>query len=270
MLVIRKTLFTIVLFVVCGTRFVFGDISNFTNWEIYGDPVDANMTGSATADEAQLNATGPVSSGTDIGFSSVNGRTVNDASNGYFFSPASDFEIAVDYDLSHASAMGGFGLGFGIGEERTGENSAGIGMATNNGAPLLTFAGAARVNNVTQTAQFTGLSSTLSGSMFVSYDAATGDITLGASTTQAGSLPEDSVTYAGVQNQWNDNSLMASFFIRSQAIPVFAPNGFEAGTADAIFSNFRVINGQPIAVPEPNFLVFGSLSFLFVMTKRRR
>lgn len=259
---IRNSLLLTAFFGALATHAVaLADISDFTQWDLYGDPVSANMGGSSGPDTATLTAVGPISSGTDVGFSSVDARTIREATQGYYFEVDSDFEIAIDYDLSHIGASGGFGLGFGIGEERTGENSAGMGLLTNDGDPFLTFAAAARINDVTQTAQITNLPSTLAGSMFVAYEAATGNITLGASTAQDAATPEVVATYEGIQNSWNNNSLIANFFVRSQSISFFAPDGFEAGTAEATFTNFRVIRGNAIAVPEP-----GSISLIYLIS----
>ena len=63
------------------------------------------------------------------------------------FDPAFDFSVAVDFDLSFASASGGFSIGMGIGEDSDGTDSAGLILASLNGA-LLPFAGAARINDV--------------------------------------------------------------------------------------------------------------------------
>ena len=121
------------------------DIADFTNWYVIQDPPDENFTYSVSSSQASLFAgAGAIPVGTDIGFATINGNTAASSSAGYIFDPNADFLLAIDYDLSFASASGALGLGFGVGEDVEGMNSAGIALITNNGAPVLNFGGAAQ------------------------------------------------------------------------------------------------------------------------------
>ncbi len=234
------------------------DIVNFLNWEIVQDPPHPHMSASATSTQATLLAgNGSIPLNTDIGYQSVNGATPSVSNRGYAFSHTADFAVAIDYDLSFSgSPSGALALGFGVGEDRDGRNSAGVGMGTLNGAAFGNFSGAARVNDEDQGILNLGLSSTLSGSLFVFYDAASGDILVGAAPTMGAAAPTVEGTYSGIQNQWNDGDLLVAFFIRSG--PVLAWSG--DGQGQAVFSNFRVLHGAPFAVPEPH-----SCSVLFLL-----
>ncbi|MEM6469175.1 MAG: hypothetical protein AAF802_06365 [Planctomycetota bacterium] len=239
-------------------------IVDFTRWSVIEDPVDPNFTATSNATTATLSAIGgPISSGVDIGFASVNGDGVSDSTFGNYFDPLSDFEIAVDYDLRFNGAVGVLGLGFGIGEDVFGRNSAGIAFVTQNGAPVLTYGGAARINDVdVNPPLLIGSTPSLIGSLFVSYDASSGDITLGAGGV-GDSAPSSTGTFDGLQNNWNDEGLLASFFIRSQP--------WAGGSADGIFTNSRVLSGSATAIPEPNvFFSVAALAIGGVLKRRRR
>lgn len=247
-------------------------ITDFSTWTLIQDPADPNFVGASTATDANLSAIGgPISRGTDIGFASIDAATVAGSTSGYFFRPESDFQIAVDYSLAFSnSPVGSLGLGFGIGEDASGANSAGVSFLTQDGAPILTFGGAARVGDVNQTPKLLALAPELSGSLFIGYEAATGDITVGAASSAGASSPTVTGTFEGLQNQWNDADLLASFFIRSDGlVPGSQWNG---GNADAVFSNFRVIQGTATAIPEPAAVCFltATLSLLIAWRRRKR
>ena len=179
---------------------------------------------------------------------------------GKAFDPAADFSIAIDYDLNlPLTAFGGLAIGFGIGEDIDGMNSAGA-VITSNGPLTIAAGGAARVNDVTQVPAFLGLMPPKTGSFFVSYEAATGDVTVGIGAAGAAS-PSSDATFAGLQNSWNDTPLLTSFFLRSDN-SVGLP--WTSGSADAVFGNFRVLSGTPTAIniPEPSSLAILALASL--------
>ena len=247
-------------------------ISDFSTWTLLEDPPDPNFSGTSTSANASLSASGgPIARGTDIGFGSTNGNTVAGSTSGHFFDPGSDFQIAIDYSLTFITPNGFLGLGFGIGEEASGENSAGVAFLTQNGLPVLTFGGAARVNDVDQTPIVLGLGATSSGSLFIDYQAASGDISIGAAPLPGAANPTVSGAFAGLQDQWNDQDLIASFFIRSDG--VIPGNQWNSGNANAVFSNFRVLQGTVSAVPEPNsvcLLAAVTAGMMVVRRPRRR
>lgn len=251
-------------------EYVAADLTDFTNWYVVQDPADPNFTSAATPTDASLFAgAGAIDVGTDIGFATINESTAANSTAGYVFVPSADFELSIEYNLSFLSASGALGLGFGIGEEVTGENSAGVAFITNNGAPFLNFFGAARVNDNTLDPEDIGLAASLSGRLFIQYDAASGDITLGASQTPGDLTPTMTYTFSNLQDFWNDENLIASFFIRSDAIPVIAPNGWNGGDATAVFSNLR-IDGSLSKIPEPGSSLLVSLFILMLHGFRRR
>jgi len=272
MILSRRYFFAVFCAAYVPQAMIAADIVDFSRWHVVQDPADPNFTASASSSEAMLFAgSGAVAAGTDIGYATIDGDRPASSAAGFYFDPAADLTIALDYDLEFDSASGGLGLGFGVGEDAPGANSAGIAMLTLDGSPFLNFVGAARVNDVDQPVQDTGLAASLSGSLFVEYDAAVGDLILGASTTPGAGSPSATVTFAGLQNQWAGSSLMASFFIRSEAIPILAPNGWEGGDGTGTFSNFRILEGSALAIPEPaSGLLLGGLGAGVLFLRRHR
>ena len=127
-----------------------GSITDFFNWTQVQDPPHAGMTGGVdTALQVTLTATGAVPAATDIGYQSVNGVDVAGSTAGNYFSPAQDFQIAVDFNVSTLSSVGFAAIGFGIGEDGAGMNSAGPLLAIANGTAF-GFLGGARTNDVSQ------------------------------------------------------------------------------------------------------------------------
>lgn len=244
------------------------DILDFNDWTRVEDPADSNFTSLVISPtEVQLLAgDGPVPSGTDIGYQSVDGTTAAASTAGYAFSPAADFAVAIDFNLAFQPSgnVGGLAIGFGIGEDRDGTNSAGAVLLSQNGSFALSpvFGAAARVNDVTQTPKLILLAAQSSGSFFASYDAASGNVTLGVGGAGAAS-PTATAIYEGIANQWNGDWLFPAFFLRSDAV---LGQAWTSGGADARFTNFRVLSGEPVAVPEPGVVamfVLGGLSLAF-------
>lgn len=249
-------------------------VTDFSTWTKVTDPAHAGFSATQGGSSVTLSAGNlPVPAGTDIGFQSISGLTPQSSTSGFFFSPNADFSLAVDYAWSFSNTPTGFlGIGFGIGEDQNGENSAGVSMGTSNGSPLLSFAAAARVNDVDQTPLSLGNPilnpSTLSGTLFVGYEASSGDVILGAAPTQGAATAVYSATYTGIQNNWSDGDLMASFFLRSDAPPL--TTAWQGGNADAVFSNFRVLSGSPVAIPEPSTAISSALILGVLNCRRRR
>lgn len=240
------------------------DIVNFNEWTLVEDPPHQNFTNSVdSSSQITLSAiAGPIPSGTDIGYQSVNGSDVANSISGWAFDPAFDFAVAVDFNLSFGSPTGGFSIGMGIGEDSDGTDSAGVILASLNGG-FLTFVGAARANDVTQPPVPIGVAGQANGRFIVSYDAASGDVILGVSTN-GDDTPEGIGTFDGIQDTWDDESLLVSFFARGD-------NGlvsWSSGTADAVFTNFHVTSGTPFAVPEPSTFYLAILSLLSLVLLR--
>ena len=246
-------------------------ITDFTNWTQVEDPPNGNLSGFANSSSATLIADGgPIPVGVDIGYQSVNGNTADLSTAGYIFSADEDFEIAIDFDLSFDNASGGLGIGIGIGEQGTGENSAGVGLLTASGIPLL-FSGAARDDD-SSLASPLGLPATNSGSFFVSYDQATGDVGFGVSSTKMAAAPDASGSFSGVDlDTWQGDDLLVSFFMRSQDIPIPVTPGWQGGTATGVFTNFRVLSGSPVSVPEPSGgAILASIAGISVLRRKKR
>lgn len=254
-------------------------IIDFNHWTLVQDPPNVHF--SATADSATqvtLSATGgAVPSATDIGFQSINGSTPAASTSGYAFDPAFDFSVAIDFALTFSAPEGGLGIGFGIGEDADGMNSAGAALLRTETllGPILAFGGAARIDDVNQTPIPILVAGQTSGRFIASYEALTGTVVVGVST-DGNDSPEGTATFTGIQNNWDDGLLLfASFFLRSQSTP--GPLGgpaWTSGTADAVFSDFRVISGSPVslsatAVPEPSSLVLLALGGLGLIFRRR-
>lgn len=250
-----------------SSQTVCADITDFSNWSQVQDPPNANFTGSTTMTSATLLAgNGAVSMATDIGYQSVNGVTPATSTAGYMFDYTQSFSIAIDYAVSFSNNPSGFlSLGFGIGEDGLGMNSAGVVMVTQNGSPFATFGGAARANDADAGSFVTLLPATLSGSLFVSYDAVTGTVTAGASQTPGAGAPSATGSFNMLQDLWNDENLLASFFIRSGPISQWA-----GGNGEAEFTNFRVLAGQAVEVPAPSAVAVLGLLCAGCHRRRRR
>ena len=257
-----------VLFLVFFGQSAHGAITDFTEWTVVENPPDANFSASNTAAQATLSAgNGVIAAGRDIGYQSVNGATPASSTTGYAFNPAADFTVAIDFALTFAnSPTGGLAIGFGIGEDGDGMNSVGAGLATVNGTPALLFGGAARVNDVTQPLQAIFVGGSLTGSLFATYDASSGDVTVGASQTPGTAGPTATATFAGIQNNWSDSLLLASFFLRSDDT---LSQPWQSGSGEAVFSNFRVLEGAPVVVPEPASSALLALSGLALLYRTR-
>ncbi len=270
-IVMKTSIFSLVqivlfMFLFCGASAA--DITDFNTWTLVEDPAHPNF-GSSVDTAAQVTLTangGPVPTGTDIGFSSVNGSTPSTSNQGYYFDPANDFSIAVDFAMDFTNANGTLAFGFGIGEDANGSNSVGVTLVTNNGTPLA-FGASARVNDVNLTPATIGLPAQAAARLIVSYDSGSGDVTLGVSNN-GDDIAEGSFTYAGLQNSWTDGPLLTSFFIRSDDL---LANPWQSGVSNTVVTNFHVISGTPIAaVPEPNSVMalFGLM--LLGVSRRRR
>ena len=251
------------------------DVTDFGTWSLVQDPAHPGFSATANGTSATLSA-GDVAipAATDIGYQSVNGSSPQTSTSGFYFSPDADFSLAINYAWTFSNSPSGLlGLGFGIGEDGDGTNSAGVTMGTSNGTPFLSFVGAARVNDVDQSAAPLNGNplpppSSASGTLFVAYQASSGDVTVGAATALDAAAPTVSHTYVGIQNQWSGDDLLTSFFIRSdERAPL---NAWSGGNADAVFSNFRVLNGNPIAIPEPSAAVASLMLTPLFISRRTR
>lgn len=221
-------------------------IDNFTSWTLVQDPPHSGMTGSVdNTNMVTLNAIGPVPAGTDIGYRSINGNNVASSSFGSYFSASQDFHIAVDYSLNSLPASGVAAIGFGVGEDSAGTNSAGALLAILNGGQLV-FSGGARINDSSQVQVMLVPGLATSGRFFVRYDSLSGDIIYGVNTTRGSVAPGYTGTFSGLQNSWNGDNLLASFFLRSDDSALFS--SLTSGTASAVFSNFAVLDGAAVSV----------------------
>ena len=244
-------------------------ITDLDTWTLVEDPAHPNFDGMATATEIILSATGgPIPAARDIGFQSVDGSTPATSTSGYAFSPLLSFAIAIDFGLSFNTPSGQLGIGFGIGEDIDGEDSAGVALLINNGTPSIVFGAAARVNDVTQ-AGLIPVSGSLSGSMFVDYDASTGNVRLGASQSMGAAAPAGTATFNGIQNLWPGGDLLVSVFLRSDGT---LASPWQTGEAAATFSNLRVLSGSasPVPAPAPLALLLPALAGLVPFSGRWR
>ena len=244
-------------------------IEDFNTWTEVEDPAHPGMSSNVdSASQITLTASGAIPAGTDIGYQSVNGNTVATSTAGYYFSAGQDFHVAVDFNVSPLGSVGLAGIGFGIGEDGAGMNSAGVGLGIFNGSAAA-FTGAARIDDVTQAPVFFGPAATLSGRFYVRYEQASGDIEIGVNTTPGSAAPtHTSAAFNGLQNAWNGDDLLLSFFLRSDAVFPFGP--LSAGTLDAVFSNFEVLAGTPLnAVPVPPAAWLFASAFAVVLRLRR-
>ena len=254
-------------------------IEDFGQWTLLEDPPNALFSASSSSNSVTLSAASDtltsVPSGTDIGFASINGPTFAASDFGYGFDPSANFKIMVDYDLSFLPSVGGgLVIGFGVGEDTDGANSAGVVYATNNGIPLLVST-AARVNDETQLPTIFSPNKPLVGSFSVEYYANSGSIWVGTGDFGA-NIQTESKEITDIQNQWGDAVLFPSVFLRSQNLGGGEwSSGASTGSAEAVFSNFRIINGEEIratnVIPEPQtYAALGGLLALLLALRYRR
>ena len=227
-------------------------IDDFNSWTQVQDPAHPGMTGTVdNASQATLIATGAIPAATDIGYQSVDGTTVATSLSGHYFKVGQDFHIAVNFDVSDVDSIGLAGIGFGIGEDSAGMNSAAPGLAIFNGMPSA-FGGAARTNDVVQGPNPFGPGAMSSGRFFVRYDSI-----YGVNTTPGSAAPSHTGAFGGIQNDWNNVGLLASFFLRSDDL--FGLDPLTSGTLTAVFSNFEVLQGTASTVPLPGAVwLFGA------------
>ncbi|MEO1236409.1 MAG: hypothetical protein AAFX76_06425 [Planctomycetota bacterium] len=250
-----------------------GQLTGLTSFTLLEDPPNANLTAAfGSGGEAVLTANGAVPDGVDIGLASVDGPTVSGSTSGFFFAPDTDFSIAIDYAVAFDGSVGAGGIGFGIGVDADGADSAGIGLAFNNGGVLGT-ASAGRVGDEdTPVGPITILTGPASGRFFVGYDADAGAATVGLSATPGAGVPDGSLPAAPpiteIADAFEGQPLLVSFFLRSEQLTVPLTSTvlppLSAGTVTATFSNLEVLAGTPIAVPEPAaglvLLAFGGVA----------
>ena len=83
--------------------------------------------------------------------------------------------------------------------------------------------------------------------------------------TTGASAPAGIATYAGIQNQCGNDDLLVSLFLRSDAT---LGTPWQSGTADAVFSNLRVLSGAPLSVPAPPPLALLGLGLAALAVRR--
>jgi hypothetical protein len=249
-------------------------ITDFNTWTLVEDPADPNMSAAIdSASQATLTATGPVANAVDIGYQSVNGTTAAASTSGFAFDPTTSFSIAVDYDLSFTSTVGGTGIGLGIGEDGAGANSAGVAIGNIASLPAAAAAVARADNQPAAQTPFAALPAAV-GSLHVAFDGLAKTITVGLGSTGANSPDAPAPTLpASVYNLWNtdadDDLLLASFFLRSDDTDPFSA-ALTTGSVAAVFSDFRVTSGTAVAVPEPaTALLLAGLPMLVARRRRR-
>jgi hypothetical protein len=234
-----------------------GSITDLSQWRLVQDPPNARFSGSAGSSAITLSARGgPIPSGTDIGFQSVSGDSVASSGAGFYFSPSQSFSLAIDFALSFGGAPSGvLAIGFGIGEDIHGTDSAGVTMLTNDGAAFGTFGAAGRTDDGDLVPVPISVGAALQGALFLTYDAPSGDVILGAAQSPGAGSPVATATYFGIQNDWDDEGLLVSVFLRSQSFTIpltsISEPPWQAGDADASFFSLRVLSGTPIEIDRP-------------------
>ncbi|MEM6366357.1 MAG: hypothetical protein AAF745_18155 [Planctomycetota bacterium] len=250
-------------------------ITDFNTWSLVEDPPNANLSASIdSSNQVTLNANGSVPNAADIGFQSVDGNTPASSSSGFAFDPSNSFSLAIDYDWTFQNAVGGSAIGFGIGEDGAGAQSAGVSLVASGPTILVAGVAARTSQSETNIPLISPGSPSPTGSMHMSYDAITGDIVAGIGATGAGSpLLAGTLTGASIYELLNSDAdsdlLLVSFFIRSQDLGLVGPP-LSSGTSTAVFSNFRVVSGNPVAIPEPTLLGLSVLAGIGFIARRGR
>lgn len=261
-----KTL-TAVLIALSASLSPAASIGDLADWTMIEDPAHPGMSASVDIfGVGVLTGDGAVPSGTDIGYASVNGSDVASSTAGFYFDPSTSFSLAITFDFSAMSSIGAGGIGFGIGEDIDGTDSAGVGLAFINGVPAL-IATAGRVNDVDEPLSTFATMPVALGRFFVEYDSVTQDVILGVSNSPGSATPLETKTLAGIGSQWDGEPLLASFFLRSQSA-IIVPS-LSSGQVEAQFSNLTVLSGTPISIPEPATSFLAISGALGVLASRR-
>ncbi len=273
----RSGLFALAMALLSGVSSA-SSITNLTSWTLIQDPPHPRMSVQGlTATEARLLAVGEVPSGTDIGFVSVNGDTVATSTAGNFFDPATDFSLAIDFELRLSLNVSGVSaIGFGIGIDASGANSAGVALASLGEGPLF-FTAVGRLADADispklfSTAPLTtsSIDKQTQGRLFIDYGASSRDVTVGVSRSGGASAPSETRTFPGLAESWGDSPILTSFFLRSDNA-VFPFPGLTAGSVGAYFSNFEILRGSPITIPEPATGLLAILGALGVLAVKKR
>jgi len=245
-------------------------ITDFNNWTLLEDPPHANFSSSVdSSSQVTLAASGALPSGTDIAYQSFDGFDAAGSTGGWAFDPNSDFSVSIGFDLSFTGGLGGFTIGFGIGEDRDGTDSAGVILASMNGSPAA-YAGVGRENDNDVPAVGIGATVQSTGRFIVTYDQALGDVTVGVSTDGDDVIDGAPGLLSGMKAMWDGEMLGVSFFARGDN-GVFS---FSGGGADAVFTDLRVLSGSaielPVTVPEPSAIVLAVLGVFGVALAGRR
>lgn len=239
-------------------------IDDLTEWTLVEDPADPGMSAVATSSAATLTATGSVPMLTDIGYGSVNGVDVASSTEGHYFSTAEDFCVSIDFDFNELStATGNGGFGFGIGEDVDGQNIAGVAAAIQDGA-IIGYSATSRTSNVNSLPVPIGGIGIAEGTMIVEYQSVTGTIVTNMEYNSGATTIGTSLI--GIQNGWADEPLLVSFFLRSDGT---LGSPLTSGTVETVFSNFQVLCGTAVAIPEPTSLVLLLLGIV-PATRRRQ
>lgn len=256
-----------------------GQITNFNQWSLLEDPAHPQMSAAQGAVSVELIAGpgGQIPGGTDIGLASINGSMFANSNFGHGFDPASDFWIMVDFDMKFlGSSAGGLGIGFGVGENIDGSNSAGVALLTYNGVATGFPSGyysASRTNDVTALPIPFAIAPNelINGSMSLRYFAGSGTFFVGLGALGADDIVE-SKELTGLQNGWADEFLFPSVFLRSDDLNGVGQGFSTDGEGSVVFSNFRVIEGASArAVPEPSAYaaIFGLVAMAIAASRRR-